>query len=98
MASVIRINAGGSTTMEKIGLSLEQARELAARLREAGEPPGCAWCVGLDEEEEEANGHIQERRYKTVRAMRLTLTVSTVMVMASTWASLTDYWVGAFLR
>ena len=56
MASVIRINAGGSTTMEKIGLSLEQARELAARLREAGEPPGCAWCVGLDEEEEQADG------------------------------------------
>ena len=57
MASVIRINAGGSTTMEKIGLSLEQARELAARLREAGEPPGCAWCVGLDEEEEETDGY-----------------------------------------
>jgi hypothetical protein len=56
VASVIRINAGGSTTMEKIGLSLEQARELAARLKEAGEPPGCAWCVGLDEKEEETDG------------------------------------------
>ena len=52
MASVIRLNSGGSTTMEKIGLSLEQAKELATRLREAGEPPGCAWCVRLDEEEE----------------------------------------------
>ena len=56
MASVIRLNAGGSTTIEKIGLTVEQARELAARLREVGEPPGCAWCVGLDEEEEEADG------------------------------------------
>ena len=53
MASVIRLNPGGSTTMEKIGLTLEQAKELATRLREAGEPAGCAWCVGSDEEEEE---------------------------------------------
>jgi hypothetical protein len=54
MASVIRLNPGGSTTLERIGLTLEQAQELAARFREADEPPGCAWCVGLDEEEEEA--------------------------------------------
>jgi hypothetical protein len=53
VASVIRLNAGGSTTIEKIGLTVEQAKEFAARLREASEPPGCAWCVGLDEEEEE---------------------------------------------
>ncbi len=53
MASVIRLNSGGSATIEKIGLSLEQAKEFAARLREAGEPPGCAWCVRLDENEEE---------------------------------------------
>jgi hypothetical protein len=52
MASVIRLNPGGSTTMEKIGLTLEQAKGLATRLREAGEPAGCAWRVGLDEEEE----------------------------------------------
>ena len=57
MASVIRLNSGGSTTVERIGLTVEQAKELAARLREAGEPPGCAWGVGLDEEkEEEADG------------------------------------------
>ena len=56
MASVIRFNSGGSTTMEKDGLNLEAAKELAVRLREAGEPPGCAWCVGLDEEEEETDG------------------------------------------
>jgi hypothetical protein len=56
MASVIRLNAGGSTAIEKIGLTVEQARELAARLGETGEPPGCAWCVGLDEEEEETDG------------------------------------------
>jgi hypothetical protein len=53
MVSVIRLNAGGSTTIEKIGLTVEQAKEFAARLREVGEPPRCAWCVGLDEEEEE---------------------------------------------
>jgi hypothetical protein len=52
MASVIRLNPGGGTIVEKVGLSLERARDLAARLREAGEPPGCAWCVRLDEEEE----------------------------------------------
>jgi hypothetical protein len=56
MASVIRLNPGGSTTMEKIGLTLEQAKELATRLREVGEPAGCAWCVGSYEEEEEAEG------------------------------------------
>ncbi len=39
--------------MERMGLSLEQAKEVAAHLREAGEPPGCAWCVTLDEKEEE---------------------------------------------
>jgi hypothetical protein len=38
--------------VEKVGLTLEQAKELAARLRAEGEPPGCAWCVGLEEEEE----------------------------------------------
>jgi hypothetical protein len=54
VASVIRLNSGGSTTIEKIGLSLEHAKEVAARLREAGEPPGCAWCVRLDEEDEES--------------------------------------------
>ena len=56
MASVIRLNSGGSTTVEEIELSLEQAKEFAARLREAGEPGGCAWCVRLDEEEEEESG------------------------------------------
>jgi len=56
MASVIRLNPGGTTTIEKIGLTLEQAKELATRLREAGEPAGCAWCVGSDEEKEEAEG------------------------------------------
>jgi len=56
MASVIRLNPGGSTTVEKTGLSLKQAKELAARLTEVGEPPGCAWCVGSDEEEAETDG------------------------------------------
>ena len=33
MVSVIRLNPGGSITTEKVGLTLEQAKELAARLR-----------------------------------------------------------------
>ena len=49
MASVIRLNSGGSTAIEKMGLSVEQAKELATRLWEPGEPAGCAWCVRLDE-------------------------------------------------
>jgi hypothetical protein len=49
VASVIRLNSGGSTAIEKMGLSVEQAKELATRLWEAGEPAGCAWCVRLDE-------------------------------------------------
>ena len=35
MASVIRLNAGGSTTIEKIGLTVEQAKEIAATHRAA---------------------------------------------------------------
>ncbi len=42
MASVIRLNSGGSTAIEKMGLSVEQAKELATRLWKAGEPAGCA--------------------------------------------------------
>jgi len=53
VASVVRLNSGGSSTMERIGLSPEQAKEVAARMWEAGEPPGCAWCVRLEENEEE---------------------------------------------
>jgi hypothetical protein len=56
MASVIRLNPGGGTSIEKIGLTLEQAKELAARLTEVGEPPGCAWCVGSDEDGAETDG------------------------------------------
>ena len=61
MASLIRINPGGSTTIEKIGLPVEQAKELAMRLREAGNPPGCARGVGLDEGGEEADGWKRSR-------------------------------------
>jgi hypothetical protein len=53
MASVFRLNPGGGSRIEKIGLTLEQAKELAARLAEAGKPAGCAWCVGSDDEDEE---------------------------------------------
>ena len=52
MASVVRLNSGGTTVVEKVGLTLKQAKEVAARLRAEGEPRGCAWCVGLEEEEE----------------------------------------------
>jgi len=53
MASVFRLNPGGGSTIEKIGLTVEEAKELAARLAEAGQPPGCAWCVGMDDAEDE---------------------------------------------
>jgi hypothetical protein len=53
MAIVIRFDSSGSSTVEETGLSFERAKELAARLTEAGEPRGCSWCVGLDEGEEE---------------------------------------------
>jgi hypothetical protein len=53
MAMVIRFDSSGSSIVEEAGLSFERAKELAARLTEAGEPRGCSWCVGLDEEEEE---------------------------------------------
>ena len=55
VASVIRLNSGGSTAIEKMGLSVEQAKELTMHLWEAGEPAGCAWCVRLDENEEETS-------------------------------------------
>ena len=53
MAMVIRLDSSGSSIVEEPGLSFEHAKELAARLTEAGEPRGCSWCVGLDEGEEE---------------------------------------------
>lgn len=55
MASVIRLNPGGGTSIEKSGLTLEQAKELAARLTEVGESPGCSWCVETDAEDEETD-------------------------------------------
>ena len=56
VANVVRLNSGGGSTIEKIGLTVEQAKELAARLTEAGQPPGCCWCVGSDDESEETEG------------------------------------------
>ncbi len=53
VASIVRLNSGGPTAIEKIGLSVEQAKELTTLLWEAREPPGCAWCVRLDENKEE---------------------------------------------
>ncbi len=58
MAKVIRLDSGGYTVVEQssIRLSIEQAKELAAQLAAVGEPPGCCWCVGLDEDEEQTDG------------------------------------------
>ena len=57
MAKVIRLDSGGSTVEQSsIRLSIEQAKELAAQLAAVGEPPGCCWCVGLDEDEEKTDG------------------------------------------
>ncbi len=53
MAKVIRLDTGGSSAVEEVGLSIEHAQRLAARLAEVGEPPGCCWCVGLEEADEE---------------------------------------------
>jgi len=55
MASVFRLNPGGGSTIEKTGLPLEEAKELAARMTEAGQRPGCAWCVGTDDEDEKTD-------------------------------------------
>jgi hypothetical protein len=51
MAEVVRITPGGGAAVEQSGLSVEQAKRLAAHLAAAGEPRGYCWCVGLDEEE-----------------------------------------------
>ena len=58
MAKVIRLDSGGYTVVEQssIRLSIEQAKELAAQLAAVGEPSGCCWCVGLDEDEEQTDG------------------------------------------
>jgi hypothetical protein len=53
MAKVIRFGAGGGFVVEAFGLAMGEAKELAARLTEAGDPPGCSWCVGLEEEDED---------------------------------------------
>jgi hypothetical protein len=55
---VIRLDSGGYTVVEQssIRLSIEQAKELAAQLAAVGEPSGCCWCVGLDEDEEQTDG------------------------------------------
>jgi hypothetical protein len=53
MARVVRFQPGGGFVVEAIGLAMEEAKELAARLAEAGNPPGCSWCVGLEEEDED---------------------------------------------
>ncbi len=56
MAKVVRLGPGGEATVEESGLSVEQAKRLAARLAAVGEPPGYCWCVGLDEGEQVSDG------------------------------------------
>jgi hypothetical protein len=65
LAKVIRLRSGGSSIVEDDELSFEQAKALAAHLASVGEPPGCCWCVamdeGPDEDEEEADGQTRAR-------------------------------------
>ena len=42
--------------VEAAKLSLQEAKDLAARLAKAGDPPRCSWCVGLEEDDEERPG------------------------------------------
>lgn len=56
MAKVVRLGPGGGATVEESGLSIEQAKRLAAHLAAMGEPPGYCWCVGLDEGEQVSDG------------------------------------------
>ena len=55
MAKVLRLCSGGGVVVEDSGLTIEQARSLAAHLTRVGEPAGGCWCVGVwdDEEQEE---------------------------------------------
>ena len=55
MAKVIRFGSGGGAAVEESGLSVEQAKRLAAHLAAVSEPPGYCWCVGLDEGERVRN-------------------------------------------
>jgi hypothetical protein len=45
VASVIRLDPGGSSVVVASKLALEEAKEMAARLTEEGDPPRCSWCV-----------------------------------------------------
>ncbi len=51
MAKVVRLGLDGGASVEESGLSVEQAKGLAAHLAAVGESPGYCWCVGLDEGE-----------------------------------------------
>ena len=53
MVKALRFGAGGGSVVEAFGLAMGEAKELAARLAEAGDPPGCGWCVGLEEDDED---------------------------------------------
>lgn len=67
MAQVIRYCAGGGVVVEKDGLTIEQARRLAAHLARVGEPAGCCWCIGLWDEEEEVAGEASVRKKAYIR-------------------------------
>ena len=53
MAKVMRLEPGGGFVVEAAKLSMQEAKELAARLAKAGDPPRCSWCVGPEEEDDE---------------------------------------------
>jgi hypothetical protein len=53
MAKVIRLQPGGGFVVEAVKLSMQEAKEMAARLAKAGDPPRCSWCVGLEDDDDE---------------------------------------------
>ena len=55
MASVIRLDPGGSSVVVASKLAIEEAKEMAVRLTDEGDPPGCSWCVGDWDEEDEVD-------------------------------------------
>jgi hypothetical protein len=59
MAKVLRLEPGGGFVVEAAKLSMQEAKEMAARLaKEAGDSPRCSWCVGLEDDEEERPGDL----------------------------------------
>jgi hypothetical protein len=56
MVKVIRLESGGGSVVEASKLSMEEAKDLAARLARGGYPPRCSWCVELEEDDKKRPG------------------------------------------